>query len=143
MEFLILYMDKKTLFIILAETRASELTKNFFLKNILNGINNIDLALCVGLNKNTLKPNFFYDNAKYIWEIDENLNTLDELYDMIALKEKSCYNWRDVLQCNNSRSIFGGLNRITQTSAGYLYLYRWLLLQKINKVILSIYNVYC
>ena len=62
-------MASRTLVIVLAETRASELTFPSFKQNVLDALG-ADLALCIGDNARET-PNAFYSHAKYIWKYNE------------------------------------------------------------------------
>jgi hypothetical protein len=62
-------MSAKVLIVVLAETRAHELTFPLFKQNLLDRLG-ADLALCIGDNaRETRNP--FYDAAKFIWQYKE------------------------------------------------------------------------
>jgi hypothetical protein len=57
---------RRTLIVVLGETRAHELTFALFKQNLMDRLD-ADLALCVGDNaRETHNP--FYDHAKYVWK---------------------------------------------------------------------------
>lgn len=57
---------RRTLIVVLGETRAHELTFPLFKRNLLDRLD-ADLALCVGDNARET-PNPFYDHARYVWK---------------------------------------------------------------------------
>jgi hypothetical protein len=119
-----------TLVIILCETRAHRLTSELFFQNVLDSLH-ADLALCVGLNKNTDKPNPFYDRATYIWETEEP-DDLGEVYDSIKQKEHSPEDWRQLLSLQDLW--LGGIQSNQKGSGAFLYWFRWILSQKIKEL---------
>ena len=61
---------KKTLVIVLSETRTSELTFDNFKKNVINELN-ADLCVCIGVKPDYDYDNPFYKLAKYRFLYDE------------------------------------------------------------------------
>lgn len=127
----------KVLIVILAETRAHELTFDLFEQNFQKVLNS-DIALCVGNNKNTVKNNNkFYENAKFIWEIEEP-KIAENLYDEIAKKNNYGEEWKEILK-NVKGLTFSKLfkQEARRGAVSFLYYFRWLLLQKIKENNLS------
>jgi len=78
----------KTLVIVLAETRAHELTFENIKENLIDRLN-ADLCVCIGVKPNYDYSNLFYQSAKYrfVYEEQEAFNdAFDTMYDTI-LKE--------------------------------------------------------
>jgi len=78
----------KTLVIVLAETRAHELTFENIKENLIDRLN-ADLCVCIGIKPNYDYSNPFYQSAKYrfVYEEQEAFNeAFDTMYDTI-LKE--------------------------------------------------------
>ena len=70
----------KTLVIILAETRAFELTFDTFKKNVIDELN-ADLCLCIGVKLDYNYDNPFYKLAKYKFLYNETSNDFGEAFD--------------------------------------------------------------
>lgn len=109
-------MTKRVLAIILAETRASELTFELFRKNLLEPLK-ADLALCVGDGKNET-PNPFYEAAKHVWVAREPKDWADG-FDELA----GHGNWRELLHVHGSW--LGGIKHATlqQTGSGAIQIF--------------------
>jgi len=127
-----------TLVVILCETRAFRLCQDKFKENLLDQMN-CDLALCVGINKNTEKEgNKYYSYAKYIWEVDDPPDC-GPVYTDICLKENGDPNWKDLLNIEEDSGEkedlnLGGIRTLKAKGSGaYLYYYRWLLLQQLRR----------
>jgi len=118
-----------TLVIILSETRAHELTYQLFEKNVLKHLN-ADLALCVRNNEKR-ENNPFYQNAKYIWDYEEESSDLSKYYDMISKQENSTEDWKKILLLDTM--LAGGLPG-HMGSGAYNYLYKWYLVQNIRNL---------
>jgi len=130
-----------TLVVVLCETRAHRLTGELFMQNVITNLR-ADLAVCVGINKNTEKPNIFYENATYVWEQEEPEDA-GELYDAVALQENSQEDWRSMYAAGTygareGMRFFGCVKDSKQVScAAFLHYYRWFLLQKIRELSLQ------
>lgn len=121
--------SNQTLIVILAETRAHELTFDLFEENFQKVLN-ADLALCVGNNKNTNKHhNKFYENSKFIWEIEEP-DTAENLYDEVSKKNNYGEEWKNILR-ESEGIAFSKLFTTDNPAVSFLYYFRWLLLQNI------------
>jgi hypothetical protein len=66
---------RRTLIVVLGETRAHELTFTLFKKNLMDRLD-ADLALCVGDNAREGR-NPFYDHAKYVWKYKDPVDWAD------------------------------------------------------------------
>lgn len=129
----------KTLVVVLAETRAHELTYESFQKNLLDPVDG-DLAVCIGVKEDYDYANPYYQNAKYRFlypEPDDYGSAFDAAYELI-LKEspESPYqlHWRKFLKIKDQ--FMGGISDPTDQhpgSAGILIFYRWFLLQNLLK----------
>jgi hypothetical protein len=98
----------KTLVIVLAETRASEITFEKFKSNLLEQFD-ADLALCVGNNPNEDLNNSFYHHAKFIWTFPEK-DDWGESLDEIALQQGHETDWRILLYLGGI--LFGGVKGV-------------------------------
>lgn len=117
----------RVLVVLLAETRASELTFSNFEDNVLKPLN-ADLAVCVSSNSPPEDP--YMKAAKYKWLYPEQSDWAQG-YDY-ACKCKDC--WRPALQIRDQ--LFGGIvNPEYQQngSAGILIFFRWYLLDNLVK----------
>lgn len=115
----------KTLVVILAETRASDLTFGLFKQNVLDALE-ADLALCVGDNARE-SPNDFYSHAKYVWKYNEP-EDWSTAYDEYAQGR----NWRCLLELEDQW--LGGIAHPVMQhpgSAGILIFFREFLRRKI------------
>lgn len=109
-----------TLVIILAETRASDLTFERFKKNVLD-VFNADLALCVGENEREDSSNPFYTHAKYVWSFREQEDWGTAL-DEICRKRSVAVDWRLLLHLDGI--LFGGVKGIgSQPGSGAIGLF--------------------
>ncbi|WP_421704810.1 hypothetical protein [Aliiroseovarius sp.] len=88
--------SSRTLIIVLAETRAHELTFDLFKRNFLDP-NDADLALCVGANPREDTSNPFYTHAKHVWTYEEP-DDWGDAFDHIQQVEGWSGNWRQLLQ---------------------------------------------
>jgi hypothetical protein len=115
----------KALVVILAETRASELTFGRFKQNVLDKLG-ADLALCIGDNPRET-PNEFYSHAKYIWKFEEPADWATA-FDAYAQGR----NWRCLLELQDQW--LGGVKHPTWQhpgSAGILVFFREFLRRKV------------
>jgi hypothetical protein len=120
-------MAAKVLIVLLAETRAHELTFDLFKKNLMGPLN-ADLALCVGDNPRET-PNDFYSLAKYVWKFKEP-NDWAIAFDEYA----GGANWRCLLEVRDQW--LGGVKHPTLQhpgSAGLLLIFREFLKRKIKE----------
>lgn len=118
-------MSAKVLVIVLAETRAHELTIESFSHNVLQPLK-ADLALCV---RKLDSEDEYRNRAKYIWEFDESQGTWAQFFDQRAHGR----NWQCLLELRDQW--MGGPKHPTlqQTgSAGFLHFYRDLLREHIE-----------
>jgi hypothetical protein len=119
-------MALKTLVVILAETRASELTFVSFKQNVLEPLS-ADLALCIGDNPREAR-NEFYSHAKYIWKFEEPEDWATAFDKYAAGK-----NWRCLLELRDQW--LGGIKHPLQHpgSAGILIVFREFLRRKVEE----------
>ena len=103
-----------TLIIVLAETRAHELTFDLFKQNFLDP-NRADLALCVGANAREDTSNPFYSHAKHIWTYDEPVDWA-EAFDHICEVEGWTGDWRLMLKVKDQ--FLGGIKHPTEQHPG-------------------------
>lgn len=99
---------EKTLIILLAETRAFELTYDRFKRNLLD-VFNADLALCVGNGPHEDTANPFYRAARYVWTYAEKEDWAVSL-DEVAAKRGGGKDWRLLL--HHKGILFGGVRGI-------------------------------
>ena len=120
---------EKCLVCILAQVRAHELTWDSFKKFVLDRLN-ADLALCIGVDKDSSRDNGYYRHAKYIWEYDEPRDYGDA-FDHAKKDLGSNEDWRLLLKVKDQW--LGGISGkdAHPGSAGILIFYRWLLAKKI------------
>jgi hypothetical protein len=119
-------MSAKVLVIVLAETRADELTIESFCHNVLQPLK-AELALCV---RKTDTEDEYRSHAKYLWEFDESHGSWAEFYDRRAQGR----NWQCLLELRDQW--MGGPKHPTLQqpgSAGFLHFYRDLLREQIEK----------
>jgi hypothetical protein len=120
----------KTLVIILAQTRAHELTYESFERHLLNPLK-ADLCVCISVDKNYDYTNKFYTNAKYKFLLHEpeDFGPLFEYAYEKSIKyiENPIY-WRDYLRIKDQ--FMGGVKDPSNEhpgSAGILIFFRWFL----------------
>ena len=120
---------EKCLVCILAQVRAHELTWDSFEKFVLDPLN-ADLALCIGVDKDSPRDNGFYRRAKYIWEYPEPQD-YDDAFNHVKKDFGSNEDWRILLKVKD-QWLGGVLGKDAHpASAGILIFYRWLLAKKI------------
>ena len=113
---------EKVLIIILAETRAHQLTFDLFKRNLLDP-NNADLALCVADNQREDKSNPFYQHAQYCWTIKEP-EDWGSAFDEFQERHGLVGDWRQLMQVKDQW--LGGVkgNKAQFGSAGILLFFR-------------------
>ena len=105
----------KTLVIILAETRAYELTFDKFKKNVIDELN-ADLCLCIGVKLDYNYDNPFYKLAKYKFlynEPDDFAEAFDYAYDLLKKninKYERIENFVKTVKCYGSYDTENELN---------------------------------
>lgn len=132
--------ENKTLVIILAETRANELTFTNIKENLIDELN-ADLCLCIGVKQDYDYDNPFYKLAKYKFiytEPDDYAVAFDYAYENI-IKNSSWFQkmfnqlpWRKFLEIKDQ--FLGGIKDDKNEhpgSAGILIFFRWFLLQNL------------
>lgn len=102
-------MPARVLVIILAETRAHELTFGLFKQNVLDRLG-ADLALCVGRRGQPDVSNPFYSHAKYVWELPEPSDWA------VPFDEYACGDWRCLLAIKDQW--LGGIKHPTHQHPG-------------------------
>jgi len=139
-----IYMENKTLVIILSETRAHELTFDNFKKNVIDELN-ADLCVCIGVKPDYDFENPFYKLAKYRFlynEPDDFGDAFDYAYEIIS-KNRSEYEyiknahkkplyWREFLKIKDQW--LGGIkdhHNQHAGSGGILIFFRWFLLHNL------------
>ncbi len=100
---------RRTLIVVLGETRAHELTFTLFKKNLMDRLN-ADLALCVGDNPRET-PNPFYDHARYVWKYKDPADWADSYKELAP--GKNVYALLDLPD-----QWFGGIRHPTLQQAG-------------------------
>lgn len=93
-------MTNRVLVIVLAETRAHELTFAAFKQNLLDRLG-ADLALCVGDGPREV-PNPFYEHAKYVWKFAESKMAGHEDWSAAMDELAEGRNWRHLLEIPDS-----------------------------------------
>jgi hypothetical protein len=130
--------DKKTLVVILAETRAHKLTYENIKVNLLDVLH-ADLALCIGVKDTYDYNNSFYRNAKYRFLYPEPVDyatAFDYAYNEILMSPNLSLSnliyWREYLQLKD-QFMGGVLDSANQHpgSGGLLIFYRWYLLKNL------------
>jgi hypothetical protein len=127
----------RTLIILLAETRAHELTYDNIKKNLIDTLN-ADLCLCIGVKPDYDYNNPFYKLAKYKFtyeEPDDYGDAFEYAYNILKneLPEKERNNllyWREFLKIKEQ--YMGGVKDSKfqhDGSAGILIFFRWYLLK--------------
>ena len=114
-----------TLVIVLAETRASEITFQSFNENLLCAFD-ADLALCIAENDREDTSNPFYRSARYVWSLPEPEDwgkVFDEFQEQMGIHK----DWRQLLQIK--KQWLGGVEGegAHLGSAGILLAFRWFL----------------
>ena len=134
---IILYMTK-TLVIILAETRASEVTYESFAANVLNPLS-ADLCICIGITPTYYINDPFYKNASYKFFYDEpdhyGIAINDALQYFLYDENIPPIHWLEYMKIPNQ--FMGGVGHKDHPnrhpgSAGILLFYRWFLLYNIK-----------
>ena len=122
---------ERVLVIVLAETRAHELTFERFKHNLLDVVDG-DLALCVANNEREETDNPFYKHARYTWIYNEPEDWGDA-FDEACAEEKGDPNWRKILQIKDQW--LGGIKGKEEHpgSAGILLYFRWFLKQQLER----------
>jgi hypothetical protein len=87
---------ESVLIIVFPETRAYNLTFDFFKSNFLDSLQ-ADLCLCVRENKREEKNNPFYKHAKYVLSYEEP-SDWSELFDSAQEVKNYQGNWRQLLE---------------------------------------------
>jgi hypothetical protein len=123
--------NESVLLIVLAETRAFELTFNLLKKNLLE-IMNADLCLCVANNHREDKTNPFYQHARYVWSYDEP-DDWGDAFDNMQKHKGLSNNWRKLLEIKDQW--LGGVKGEGEHpgSAGILLFFRMFLKESIIK----------
>lgn len=129
---------KKTLVIILAQTRAHEITYQHFKKNVLDQLN-ADLCICIGRTSTYDINNPFYQNSKYRFYYDEPEDYTDAFnYASDCIKnenpDKEIFDWKNYLDVKDQ--FLGGIRHPTKEhpgSAGILIFFRWYLLKVLKE----------
>ena len=102
----------KTLVIVLAETRAHELTFNNFKKNVIDELN-ADLCLCIGVKPDYDYNNDFYNLAKYKFlynEPDDFGDAFEYAYNILS-KDRPKYE-----SLKNTNALFGKIKHPQQST---------------------------
>ena len=141
----------KTLVIVLAETRASELTFQNAKENLIDRLD-ADLCVCVGTKPDYDYENPFYKLAKYkflynephdygqafeeaYFNIKKTAPKMEEYTDENGnFQQKNPLYWREFLKIRSQ--FMGGIKDTEyehQGSAGILIFFRWFLLQKLQE----------
>jgi hypothetical protein len=120
---------RRCLVVILAQTRAHELTWSAFKTNVLDALN-ADLAVCGSYES----ENPFTQAAKYKWRYDE-VDDWADAYRFAASKEglDNTEAWRTILKVKDQ--LFGGIKDPHDQhpgSAGILLFFRWFLLHNLK-----------
>lgn len=93
-------MTNRVLVVVLAETRAHELTFDAFKANLLDHLG-ADLALCVGDGPGET-PNPFYEHARYVWKFAESKMAGAEDWSAAIDEMAEGRNWRCLLEIPDS-----------------------------------------
>jgi hypothetical protein len=120
-------MGNKVLVVVLAETRAHEITFPLFKENFLDRLG-ADLALCVGDNPRET-PNPFYSEAKYVWQYKE-----PDDFTLAFDAHAEGRDWRCLLEVRDQW--LGGIKHPTLQhpgSAGILLFFREFLRRKLEE----------
>ncbi|MCP4089339.1 MAG: hypothetical protein GY746_06060 [Gammaproteobacteria bacterium] len=132
---------ENVLVIILAETRAYDLTFDLFKRNVLNNYH-ADLAICIASNEREVPGNPYYTNAKYVWtypEPDDWGSAFDYMQENLGGNSA----WRRLLKIRDQW--LGGIKGENehQGSGGILLFLRWFLKHSIqSEGILNHYDRY-
>lgn len=120
-------MKAKVLIVVLAETRAHEMTFPLFKKNLLDRLEG-DLALCIGDNAREVQ-NPFYETAKHVWKYREPEDFTESFDDYAEGRD-----WRSLLELRDQW--LGGVKHPTlghPGSAGILIFFREFLRRKFQE----------
>ena len=110
-------MDKKTIFIILSETRESELTFDSFKKNVIDELN-ADLCVCIGVKHDYNYSNPFYNLAKYKFTYDEP----DDFGDAFEYAYNIISQNKPKYEClRNVNALYGKLQKPLQSTENITY----------------------
>jgi hypothetical protein len=116
---------EKTLIILIGNARGGEDTWRSMYENLKTPYN-ADIALCFGKNDN--KTSSLYQNAKYIWEIDE----YQDWYDYYSKYFKG--NWISLLEKNKHVGLLGGI-KDSSGSGAIIFAFRHFLLNNCRNVL--------
>ena len=131
----------KTLIILLAETRFSDITFDNFVKNVLKPDD--DVCVCIAVDDNYDYDDKFYEMAKYKFIIEDRMDygpLFEEAYNEILKEnkdklEKPHIYWREFLNFGNT--LFGGVIKNNDSlysnngACGILIYFRHFLMKKI------------
>ena len=133
--------ENKTLVIILAETRASEITYENIKANLIDQLQ-ADLAVCIGKKANTFTHDSeekFVKNARYKFFFDEPEDfalafdyAAEQIQKKYSLDGNRIRPWRDYLKIKDQ--FMGGIKDPSDEhpgSAGILIFFRWFLLKNL------------
>jgi hypothetical protein len=114
-----------TLVIVLAETRAHEITFGSFKQHVLDALD-ADLALCVSENAREDTTNPFYEHARYVWRMSEP-DDWGDAFDDFQRQTGADGNWRRLLEIKHQW--LGGVrgDKAQPGSAGIMLAFRWFL----------------
>lgn len=132
---------QRHLVIILAETRAYELTFDLFKENLLDALG-ADLALCVADNERECPSNPFYTHARYVWRYPEPPEW-GAAFDYAQQVVGSDADWRQLLQIKDQW--LGGVEdpEAHPGSGAILLFFRWFLKQQlIESGVMMLYDRY-
>ena len=120
----------RTLVIILAETRMSQITFQNIQKNLILPFA-ADLAVCIGVKSNYNCNNHFYNHAKYRFLYPEPEDWADAFDYASSFIENQEINWREFLKIKDQ--FLGGIKGPNSHpgSAGILIFFRWFLLKNL------------
>jgi hypothetical protein len=133
----------KTLIIILAETRFSDITFDNFIENVVKNDNENDLCVCIAVDNNYDYDDKFYKMAKYKFIINDQYDygpLFEKAYKEIIEEnkdnlEKPYIYWKEFLKLGNN--LFGGVISNDESSknnngaCGILIYFRHFLMKKI------------
>lgn len=122
-------LHERVLVIVLAETRAHELTYASFEQNLLE-VTEADLCLCIAKNDREDPENPFYRHAKFVWTYDEPEDWGDA-FDHACRVGGYDEGWRRLLDVEDQW--LGGIEapNAHPGSAAILLFFRWFLRQRL------------
>ena len=127
-------MRKKTLTVVLCQTRESELTYNSLRKNVLKPLKS-DLAFCGSSQQDDTHDDILLKKSRYVWNFDEPLDW-GQACDQISTREG---NWRDLARL--SKAFLGGTGYQDSVGSGIIIMYwREVLRVCLTKKILDSYE---